>query len=62
MDNNFGRWYLMKQIMECLGVSRNKVLDWIERHNMLAAKIGRLWKFKISDVYGWMKSGVAADK
>jgi predicted DNA-binding transcriptional regulator AlpA len=27
-----------------------------------AAKIGRLWKFKVSEVDAWMKSGVAADK
>ena len=35
---------------------------WIERRNMPAAKIGRLWKFKVSEVDAWMKSGVAADK
>ncbi len=62
MDNNLERWYSMKEIMEYLGVSRDTVLDWIERRNMPAAKIGRLWKFKISEVDAWMKSGVAADK
>ena len=45
-----------------LGVSRDTVLDWIERREMPAAKIGRLWKFKISEVDAWMKFGVAADK
>lgn len=48
--------------MEYLGVSRDTVLDWIKRRNMPAAKIGRLWKFKISEVDAWMKSSVAADK
>ena len=62
MDNNIERWYSMKEIMEYLGVSRDTVLDWIERRNMPAAKIGRLWKFKVSEVDAWMKSGVAADK
>ena len=33
MDNNLERWYSMKEIMEYLGVSRDTVLDWIERRN-----------------------------
>ncbi len=62
MHNNLERWCSMKEIMEYLGVSRDTVLDWIERRSMPAAKIGRLWKFKISEVDAWMKSGIAADK
>ena len=49
MDSNIERWYSMKEICEYLGVSRDTVLDWIERRNMPAAKIGRLWKFKVSE-------------
>ncbi len=62
INNNLERWYSMKEVMEYLGVSRDTVLDWIERRKMPAAKIGRLWKFKISEVDAWMKSGTAADK
>lgn len=50
MDNNLERWYSMKEIMEYLGVSRDTVLDWIERRGMPATKISRLRKFKISEV------------
>jgi len=39
MDNNLERWYSMKEIMEYLGVSRDTVLDWIERRNMPAEKL-----------------------
>lgn len=38
MDSNIERWYSMKEICEYLGVSRDTVLDWIERRNMPARK------------------------
>lgn len=57
MDQNIERWYSMKEIAEHLGVSRDIVLNWIEKRKMPATKIGRLWRFKISVVDAWMKSG-----
>lgn len=62
MDNNLKRWVSMKEITEYLGVSRDTVLDRIDRRSMSAAKIGLLWKFNISEVDAWMKSGVAAEQ
>lgn len=62
MDSNIERWYSMKEICEYLGVSRDTVLAWIDKREMPATKIGRLWKFKISEVDAWMKSGVGAEK
>lgn len=52
----------MKKICEHLGISHDTVLAWIDKREMHATKIGRLWKFKISEVGAWIKSGVAAEK
>lgn len=62
MDTNVERWYSMKEICEHLGVSRDTVLIWIEKKQMPAAKMGRLWKFKVSEVDSWLKAGNASNK
>ena len=55
-------WVSMKDITQYLDVSRETILQWIINRNMPASKVGRLWKFKISEVDSWIRSGGAADK
>ncbi len=64
MENNpaVEAWSDMKAITEHLGVSRETVLQWINYRGMPASKAGRRWRFKISEVDGWIRSGGAAEK
>lgn len=61
-DNNVEKWVTLKEIQAHLGVGRETILQWISKRNMPAYKMGRLWKFKISEVDAWVQSGEAADK
>ena len=58
---NIENWMSMSSITEYLDVSRETVLQWINNRNMPAHKVGRLWKFKASEVDEWIRSGDAAE-
>ena len=61
LDRDIEKWSSMDTITDYLGVSRETVLKWINKQDMPAHKVGRLWKFKISEVDHWIRSGGAAD-
>jgi len=48
------RWFSVDEIAEYLGVKRDTVYKWIGRKSMPAHKLGRLWKFKRSEVDEWV--------
>lgn len=65
MDNkktNIENWSTLKEIQGYLGIGRETVLQWIVKRNLPAYKVGRLWKFKISEVDEWVRSGGADDR
>ena len=60
-DNSVEKWSTLKDVQEHLGVGRETILHWISLRGMPAYKVGRLWKFKLSEVDGWVRSGGAAE-
>jgi excisionase family DNA binding protein len=56
------RWLSIREICEHLGVSSDTVYKWIDKHEMPAHRMGRLWKFKKDDVDSWIRAGGATDK
>ena len=58
---NIEKWVTVKEVQSYLGVGRETVLAWIAKRNMPAYKVGRLWKFKLSEVDEGSRSGGAAD-
>lgn len=39
----------MKEVQAHLGVRRETIMNWITTHNLPAYKVGRVWKFKLSE-------------
>ena len=55
-------WVAVEDVARHLGVTRDSVYRWIEHKKMPAHKMGRLWKFKLSEVDEWVREGGAAQE
>lgn len=55
-------WVTAHEVAEHLGVAKDTVYRWRERKGLPAHKIGRLWKFQLSEVDEWVRDGVADEK
>ena len=54
-------WVSVDQVAEHLDVVRDSIYRWIDSKGLPAHKIGRLWKFKLSEVDDWVRAGGTQD-
>ena len=52
--------FSLEETAEYLGVTKDTIRNWIKKTDIPAHKIGRLWKFKLTEVDEWVKSGKSA--
>lgn len=55
-------WVSVEQIAEHLGVTRDSIYRWIDRKSLPAHRVGRLWKFQVSEVDDWVRVGGAEEE
>ncbi len=61
MDNSMNDlWIGINEAARYLGVSTETIRNWIKKTDIPAHKIGKLWKFKQSELDNWVKSGRSA--
>lgn len=60
MAQDTERWVDVEEVADYLGVKPDTVRSWVKNKSMPARKIGRRWKFKISEIDDWIKSGKSA--
>ena len=56
------KWVNLEDIADHLSVSTDTVRNWIKDGKLPFYKAGKRYKFKISEVDDWIRSGGAADK
>ena len=54
------KWSSLEETAEYLGVTKDTIRSWIKKTDIPAHKIGKLWKFKRSELDSWIKSGNSA--
>lgn len=59
-NNNVDSWIGINEAAAYLGVTKDTIRNWIKKSDMPAHKIGKLWKFKRSELDAWVKSGKSA--
>jgi excisionase family DNA binding protein len=50
-------WASVEDVAKHLGVAKDSVYRWIDTRSLPAHKIGRLWKFKLTEVDEWVRAG-----
>ena len=48
------RWLSVPEIAEHLGVSKESIYKWVSAKKIPAHKLGKFWKFKITEVDEWI--------
>lgn len=61
MNNIVDNWINLDEAAEYMGIKPVTLRSWIKKDvDLPAHKIGRLWKFKRSELDEWVKSGKGA--
>ncbi|CUN36510.1 Predicted transcriptional regulator [Blautia obeum] len=59
--NDVERWLSLEEISKHVGCSKDTIRAWIKKDTIPYHKVGRMYKFKISEVDAWIESGQSAD-
>ena len=55
------RWVSLEDIATHLDVSKDTIRAWIKKDTIPYHKVGRQYKFRVSEVDAWVESGESAD-
>lgn len=59
--SNLERWLSLEEIANHIGCSKDTIRNWIKKETIPFHKVGRMYKFRISEVDAWIESGQSAD-
>ena len=60
MNNYMEDWIGIEAAASYLDVTKDTIRNWIKKTDIPAHRIGKLWKFKASELDEWVRSGKSA--
>ncbi len=55
------RWVGVEDVATHLGVAKDSIYRWIEERGLPAHRVGRLFRFKLSEVDNWVRAGSSGE-
>ena len=54
------KWSNLEEVAEHLGVSKDTIRAWIKKNAIPYHRVGKQYKFRLSEVDAWIESGESA--
>lgn len=54
-------WFTVEQIATHLQISKESIYRWLEKGRIPAHRVGKQWRFLITEVDDWVKRGDAIE-
>lgn len=61
MSSEVENWVTIDEVTDYLKVHKDTIRIWIKKKDFLAHKIGKQWRFRLSEIDEWVKSGKSAE-
>jgi len=56
------RWVGVDDVAAHLGVAKDSVYRWVETKGLPMSRLGRLFRFRLSEIDAWVESGGGEDE
>lgn len=60
MGRDTEKWVSLEEIAEHMGLSKDTIRNYIKKQQIPYYRIGKQYKFKISEIDAWIESGKSA--
>lgn len=60
MDQEIEKWVSLEEIAKHMGLSKDTIRNYIKKGQIPYYRIGKQYKFKISEIDTWIESGKSA--